>query len=52
MRLGWRVYVSNDLALSLSAAVYGYRSEYLIERCFDRYKGKTLGLTPVFLASD
>lgn len=50
--LGWRVYVSNNLELSLSQAVYGYRNEYLIERCFGRYKGKSLGLTPVFLASD
>lgn len=50
--LGWRVYVSNDLELSLSDAVYGYRNEYLIERCFGRYKGKALGLTPLFLASD
>jgi transposase len=50
--LGWRVYVSNDLELSLSAAVYGYRNEYRIERCFGRYKGKALGLAPLFLASD
>lgn len=51
-RLGWRVYASNNLDLSLSEAVYGYRNEYLIERCFGRYKGNSLGLTPVFLASD
>jgi transposase len=25
---------------------------YLIERCFGRYKGKSLGLTPIYLASD
>ncbi len=50
--LGWRVYVSNDLNLTLQDAVYGYRNEYLIERCFRRYKGKSLGLTPLFLASD
>jgi transposase len=50
--LGWRVYVSNDLDLSLSEAVYGYRNEYLIEQGFGRYKGKTLGLRPMYLASD
>ena len=50
--LGWRVYASNDLALSLSAAVYGYRNEYLIEQGFGRYKGKALGLRPIYLASD
>ena len=50
--LGWRVYVSNDLELSLAEAVYGYRNEYLIERGFGRYKGKALGLRPIYLASD
>ena len=50
--LGWRVYVSNNLDLSLSEAVYGYRNEYLIERCFGRYKGNSLGLAPLFLVSD
>lgn len=50
--LGWRVYVSNDLVLSLSGAVYGYRNEYLIEQGFSRYKGKALGLRPMYLASE
>ena len=50
--LGWRVYVSNDLELSLAEAVYGYRNEYLIEQGFGRYKGKALGLRPIYLASD
>jgi len=50
--LGWRVYVSNDLNLSLPEAVYGYRNEYLIEQGFGRYKGKALGLRPMYLASD
>ena len=50
--LGWRVYASNDLALSLEKAVYGYRNEYLIEQGFGRYKGKALGLRPIYLASD
>lgn len=50
--LGWRVYASNDLNLSLAEAVYGYRNEYLIEQGFGRYKGKALGLRPMYLASD
>ncbi len=50
--MGWRVYVSNDLELSLEEAVYGYRNEYLIEQGFGRYKGKALGLRPIYLASD
>lgn len=38
--------------MTLTEAVYGYRNEYLVERCFSRYKGRSLGLTPLFLASD
>ena len=49
--LGWRVYVSNDKELSLNEAVLAYRQEYLIEHGFARYKGKTLGLTPLYLGS-
>ena len=51
-QLGWRVYVCNDLELSLSEAVLAYRDEYLVERGFARYKGKTLGLTPLYLSVD
>lgn len=50
--LGWRVYVSNDLKLSRSEAVLAYREEYLIERGFSRYKGKVLGLTPLYLSCE
>ena len=51
-RFGWRVYACNDMNLSVQKVVYAYRNEYLIERCFGRYKGKALGLHPLFLASD
>ncbi|HCJ1082918.1 TPA: hypothetical protein NR353_001590 [Legionella pneumophila] len=49
--LGWRVYACNDPALSIEEAVLAYRQEYLIEHGFARYKGKTLGLTPIYLSS-
>lgn len=49
--LGWRVYVCNDKALSLEEAVLAYRQEYLVEHGFARYKGKALGLTPIYLSS-
>ena len=49
--LGWRIFVCNDKELTLSEAVLAYRQEYLIEHGFARYKGKTLGLTPVYLSS-
>jgi len=35
----------------MSEAVLAYRQEYLIEHGFARYKGKTLGLTPLYLSS-
>jgi transposase len=50
-QLGWRVYVCNDSNLSLNEAVLAYREEYLIERGFNRYRGKVLGLTPLYLNS-
>ena len=46
------MYACNDMTLSVQQVVYAYRNEYLIERCFGRYKGKALGLHPLFLASD
>jgi transposase len=49
--LGWRVYVCNDHALSIEEAVLAYRQDYLIEHGFARYKGKVLGLTPIYLSS-
>jgi len=49
--LGWRVLVCNDLDLSLTEAVLAYREEYIIERGFNRFRGKTLGITPLFLSS-
>ncbi len=49
--LGWRVFVCNDPELSLEDAVLAYREEYLIERGFNRLRGKTLGMTPLYLNS-
>lgn len=49
--LGWRVFVCNDAKLSLTEAVLAYREEYLVERGFNRLRGKTLGITPLFLTS-
>jgi transposase len=49
--LGWRVFACNDPGLGLAEAVLAYREEYLIERGFNRLRGKTLGMTPLFLSS-
>ena len=53
-RLGWRVYGTNQPAadLTLEQAVLAYRNEYLIERNFGRLKGRSLSLTPMYLADD
>jgi transposase len=49
--LGWRVFVSNDLALEVGEAVLADREESLIERGFNRLRGKLLGLTPLYRCS-
>jgi transposase len=49
--LGWKVFVCNDPELSLTEAVLAYREECIIERGFNRFRGKTLGITPLFLSS-
>jgi transposase len=53
-QLGWRVYATNAPTeqLSLSQAVWAYRSEYLIEREMGRLKGKPLSLTPMYVERD
>jgi transposase len=53
-RLGWRVYGTNRpaSALTLAQAVLAYRDEYLVERGFGRLKGRSLSLTPMYLADD
>jgi transposase len=54
LRLGWRVYVTNQpaTALPLDRAVLAYRDEYLVERSFGRLKGQPLSLTPMYLTRD
>ena len=49
--MGWRVFACNDLELNLTEAVLAYREEYIIERGFNRLRGKILGITPLFLSS-
>lgn len=49
--LGWRVFVCNDPQMCLEEAVLAYREEYIIERGFNRLRGKLLGITPLYLSS-
>ncbi len=48
--LGWQVYAVNDLGLSLSAVVWGYRDQYQIEKGWSRLKGQPLSLVPMYLS--
>ncbi len=45
--LGWKVFVCNDPELNLTESVLAYRDEYIVERGFNRFRGKVLGITPV-----
>jgi transposase len=50
--MGWRVYASNQVALSLAAVVWGYRGQYHIEDGWSRLKGRPLSLTPMYLKEE
>jgi transposase len=47
--MGWRVYGTNHLLLSLGAVVWGYRGQNRLEGNWSRLKGRPLGLTPMYL---
>ena len=50
-RLGWRLYVTNAPAetLSLTQAVWAYRGAPQVERNFSRLKGRPLGIRPLYV---
>jgi transposase len=50
--LGWQVYGSNASAMGLAAVVWAYRGQYRIEDDWSRLKGRSLGLTPVYLQDE
>jgi transposase len=47
--MGWQVYGTNAVALALPPVVWAYRGQYRIEDDWSRLKGRSLGLTPVYL---
>jgi transposase len=53
-RLGWRAYATDApvTRLALEAAVPAYRGQWVIERGFERLKGRALSLTPVYLQKE
>src|SRR5947209_7068245 len=50
--MGWQVYGTNALTLALPAVVWAYRGQYRIEDDWSRLKGRSLGLTPVYLQDE
>jgi transposase len=50
--MGWQVYGTNAVAVTLPAVVWAYRGQYRIEDDWSRLKGRSLGLTPVYLQDE
>ncbi|MBV8723076.1 MAG: hypothetical protein JO277_13055 [Candidatus Eremiobacteraeota bacterium] len=50
--MGWQVYGTNALALTLPPVVWAYRGQYRVEDDWSRLKGRPLGLTPVYLQDE
>jgi transposase len=50
--MGWQVYGTNALALALPPVVWAYRGQYRIEDDWSRLKGRSLGLTPVYIQDE
>src|SRR6516162_8492670 len=50
--MGWQVYGTNALALTLPRAVWAYRGQYRVEDDWSRLKGRPLGLTPMYLQDE
>jgi transposase len=50
--MGWQVYSTNALEMSLTQVVWAYRGQYRIEDDWSRLKGRPLGLTPVYLQDE
>jgi transposase len=50
--LGWQVYGTNQVTLVLAQVVWAYRGQYRIEDDWSRLKGRSLGLTPLYLQDE
>jgi transposase len=50
--MGWQVYGTNALTLTLPQAVWAYRGQYRVEDDWSRLKGRPLGLTPMYLQDE
>jgi transposase len=50
--MGWQVYGTNAVTLTLPQAVWAYRGQYRVEDDWSRLKGRPLGLTPLYLQDE
>jgi transposase len=50
--MGWQVYGTNGVGMSLPQVVWAYRGQYRIEDDWSRLKGRPLGLTPLYLQDE
>jgi transposase len=50
--MGWQVYATNGPGLVLSQVLWAYRGQYRIEDDWSRLKGRSLGLTPLYLQDE
>jgi transposase len=50
--MGWQAYGTNALTMTLAQAVWAYRGQYRIEDDWSRLKGRSLGLTPLYLQDE
>jgi transposase len=50
--MGWQVYGTNAVAMALAPVVWAYRGQYRIEDDWSRLKGRSLGLTPLYLQDE
>jgi transposase len=50
--MGWQIYGTNGMGMSLPQVVWAYRGQYRIEDDWSRLKGRPLGLTPLYLQDE
>jgi transposase len=50
--MGWQVYGTNHVGMALPQVVWAYRGQYRIEDDWSRLKGRSLGLTPLYLKDE
>jgi transposase len=50
--MGWQIYGTNGVEMSLPQVVWAYRGQYRIEDDWSRLKGRSLGLTPLYLQDE